>query len=160
MRSTILRRDRLVSRRDRLAGRRDRHIEHPCLTGCDCLCERTDELTSVHASCRWWLCARRSVSCSLRWPSWRCNWMSSRSWCSGWRTPSIALNLTRIAGSRSSRRNTRRACSSSCSSVEVQSRSSAVAHEKQGLSMRLAPLQIYYKSHSPLDTVYIVKHLS
>ncbi|KAM3624992.1 uncharacterized protein V6R79_005262 [Siganus canaliculatus] len=82
-----------------------------CLLGCLCL-------KSADASCRWCLCVRRSVSCSSPWLSWRCSWMNSSVWSSGWRMHSIARSSTPTAGSRSSRRNTRGVCSFYCSSVE------------------------------------------
>lgn len=71
-------------------------------------------------SCRWCLCARRNASSSLPWLSWKCSWTSSRGWCSGWKMPWIARSSTRTVGSPSSRRSTRGACSSYCSSAEVQ----------------------------------------
>lgn len=71
-------------------------------------------------SCRWCLCARRNASSSLPWLSWKCSWTSSRGWCSGWKTPWIARSSTRTVGSPSSRRSMKGACSSYCSSAEVQ----------------------------------------
>lgn len=79
-------------------------------------------LKNVHAhySCRWCLCARRNASSSWPWQSWKCSWTSSSGWCSGWKTPWIAHSWTRTAGSPSSRRSMKGACSSCCSSAEVQ----------------------------------------
>lgn len=79
----------------------------------------TLKAADVNGSCRWCLCVRRSVSFSLPWLSWKCSLTISSGWCSGWRTPWIARSSTLIVGSRSSRRNTRGAYSSCCSSVEV-----------------------------------------
>lgn len=83
------------------------------------MCRPRKVMLMSHGDRRWCLCARRNASCNSPWPSWRCSWTSSRSWCSGWKTPWTARSSTRTDGSRSSKRNTRGACSSCCSSAEV-----------------------------------------
>lgn len=116
-------------------------------------CVRVD----VDVFCRWCLCARRNVSYNLPWLSWKCSWMSSRGWCSGWRTPSIAHSSTQIAGSHNSRRNMRGAYSSYCSSVEVQITSQMYYLSlKKGCLHVFSPLRIYYKFLTHWSTLVIL----